>query len=173
MKQITKKLKLAGISLVSVMTFLCFSNAAYKIANPDFSGQWTLNEGKSNLGQYGGRMSARKMKVTMDANGISADKTVNGQNGETTTTDKLTFDGKETSSAFFGTSTKKSTAKWSDDGQALNVTWVAALDRNGEKTEIKGSDSWKLADANTLTIESTSTSSFGTMTTKLVYDKAK
>jgi len=142
-------------------------------ANADFSGSWTLNESKSELGQYGGRMSARKMTITMDANGLSAEKTVAGQDGETKRTDKLTFDGKVTESPFFGTNVRKSTAKWSADGQALAVNWSAVFDGNGQQIEIKGDDTWKLGEGGTLIIESTSTSSFGTIKTKLVYDKAK
>ena len=48
------------------------------------------------------------------------------------------------------------------------------LDRNGEITEIKTTETWKLIDnGQALALESTSNSSFGTNTMKLVYDKAK
>ncbi len=170
-----KKINLAGLSIMSALVLLLMSSAAIApVANPDFSGNWVLNEGKSDLGQYGGRMAARKLTITADANGLSSDKTVNGQNGEMKITDKLSFDGKETESAFFGDNKKKSTAKWSADGQSLAVNWVAAFEANGDKVEIKGAETWKLIDGGaTLSIETTSTSSFGTFTTKYIYDKAK
>src|SRR6201999_1420541 len=107
-----KKINLAGLSLLSAFILLLMSSAAIAPANPDFSGNWVLNESKSDLGQYGGRMAARKLTITADANGLSSDKTQNGPNGEMKVTDKLSFDGKETESVFFGENKKKSTAKW-------------------------------------------------------------
>ncbi len=168
-----KKINLAGLTLISAFVLLLTSTAAIAPANPDFSGNWVLNESKSDLGQFGARM-ARKLTITADANGLTSDRTINGQNGEMKMTDKLAFDGKETESTFFGENKKKSTAKWSADGQSLAVNWVAAFENNGDKMEIKGAETWKLSDGGaTLTIESTSTSSYGTFTTKCVYDKAK
>ncbi len=174
MNAISLKLKFTGFAILSLFSFLLLTSARTVPANADFSGSWVLNESKSELGQFGGRGAARKMTVVADANGLSAEKTINGQNGETKRTDKLTFDGKVTESPFFGTNVRKSTAKWSADGQSLLVNWSAVFDANGQQMEIKGDDNWKLADAGaTLIIESASTSSYGTIKTKLVYDKAK
>ena len=98
---------------------------------------------------------------------------VTNQAGEEVTTDeKLTFDDKETENTVFGTTKRKSKAKWSDDGKTLKVKSTMSFERNGETTEIKGEDTWSLSDdGKTLTIESTTTSSRGTNTTKMVYDK--
>jgi hypothetical protein len=171
MKSIALKLKLTGFTVLSLFAFLFLTSAKVVPANADFSGGWTLNESKSELGQYGGRMAARKMTIVADANGLSAEKMVPSQDGETKRTDKLTFDGKVTESPFFGTNVRKSTAKWSADGQSLAVNWSAVFDGNGQQMEIKGDDTWKLGDGGAaLIIESTSTSSFGTIKTKLVYD---
>jgi hypothetical protein len=150
--------------------------AATTIINAvDFSGEWKLNEQKSDLGQFG-RGAARKIKVNgVQANEISFERTSTNQAGEEVVRkEKLTFDGKETESIGFGNSKRKSTAKWSDDGQAMMVNATIMLDRNGEITEIKQKETWKLADnGQTLSIESNSVSSFGENNMKLVYDKVK
>ncbi|MDB5191385.1 MAG: hypothetical protein JWQ96_948 [Segetibacter sp.] len=147
--------------------------AAIKYANANFSGDYTLNEGKSTLGQFGARMSAKKLKVDGQAESMTVTRTITGQNGDNTTTEKLTFDGKPSESTVFGNNKKYSTAKWSEDGQTLTVNSSMTFERNGEKMEFKATEVWKLAeDGKTLTIETTSTSSRGTNTTKLVYDKA-
>lgn len=163
------------IAITAIIFFICTS--ATVINSVNFSGEWKLNESKSDLGQFGGRGAARTLKVTsLDANGISIDRISTNQNGEQVTrTEKLTFDGKEVESAGgFGNSTRKATAKWSDDGKAMIIDAVMTFDRNGEKMEIKQKETWTLAaDGQTLTIEANSSSSFGDMSTKLVYDKAK
>jgi len=165
---------MAGLSLAVICTFICLTSETAVNAGVDFSGQWVLNTTKSELGQNGGRMAATKMKVTADANGMSVDKTRAGQNGETTTTDKLTFDGKENSNVFFGTNTRQSTSKWSDDGKTLTTTWKASMEFNGTKTELSGSEVWTLsADGATLTIAATTNFGGNANTTKQVYDKAK
>lgn len=169
-----KKMKMAGLGLAVVCAFICLTSETVAIAGTNFSGQWVLNTGKSELGQFGGRGSATKMTVTADAAGMSVEKTTDGQNGETKTTDKLTFDGKETSNTFFGTNTKQSTTKWSDDGKTLNVTWKASIDNNGQKFDLTGSEAWSLsADGATLTIVANTSFNGNASATKLVYDKAK
>lgn len=178
MHQTTRKQWNASKS-VFVITAALFSicTAATVIASVDFSGEWKLNEQKSELGQFGGRGAAKSIKVlSSDAKGISMERTSTNQNGEAVVRkESLTFDGKESESAGgFGNATRKATAKWSDDGQAMIVNAVTTFDRNGEKMEIKQTETWKLSDGGqTLTIESSSSSSFGESTMKLVYEKVK
>ena len=164
----------AGILLSAAVLLIC-SAATTIVLVADFSGQWTLNEQKSELGQYGGRMAPKKLKIDGQADAITYERFSTNQNGdEVIMKEKLTFDGKESESTVFGNSKKKSTAKWSDDGQALTVNSTILLDRNGETIEIKLTETWKLIDnGQALSLESTSNSSFGTNTMKLFYDKAK
>lgn len=155
---------------------LCICTSATIATSVNFSGEWKLNESKSDLGQFG-RGAARTINVTSsDDKGISIERTSTNQNGENVTRkESLTFDGKESeSTGGFGNSKRKATAKWSDDGQSMIINAVVTFDRNGESMEIKQQETWKLTDnGQTLTIESTSSSSFGENTMKLVYEKAK
>jgi hypothetical protein len=173
---ITNMFTLKRISIIlSAAILLMCSAATVSAQNANFSGEWNLNEGKSDLGQFGGRMAPKKLKIDGQADGISFERFSTNQNGDAVTTkDKLTFDGKESESTAWGNSKKKSTAKWSADGQTLNVNSTILLDRNGEITEIKVTEVWKVIDnGQAIALESTSNSSFGTNTMKLVYDKAK
>lgn len=161
--------------VVTATAFVAICSAATANAQQaNFSGDWRLNEQKSTLGQFGGRMAAKKLKLDGQTENLSIQRFSVGQDGnEATTSEKLTFDGKESESTVFGNSKKKSTAKWSDDGKSLNVNSNIALERNGEKIEIKVTEVWKLTDdGKSLSIESTSTSTWGTNTMKLVYDRA-
>lgn len=162
--------------LFLIAGFICLSStAAVLFAHADLSGEWKLNEQKSELGQFGGRMAARKLKVSSQVDTISIDRTSVTPNGEErTVSEKLTFDGKETETTVFGNNKRKSTAKWAADGQSLNINSVMVFDRNGEQMEIKVAETWKLIEnGQVLSVESTSTSPRGTNTVKLVYEKGK
>lgn len=158
----------------AAIVFLCsaFVRVNYAV---NFSGEWKLNEQKSELGERG-RMAARQLKVSSHADSISFERASTSQSGNVITTkERLTFDGKESEATMSGGNAKrKSSAKWSDDGQSLLVSSTILLDRNGETIEIKVKETWKLIDnGNSLSIESNSSSSFGENSMKLVYDKVK
>ena len=166
--------KLTGKSTVFVtaaaFAAICSAHTVRESAN--FSGEWTLNEQKSELGEMGARVAAKKLKVSQTADAIITDKTSTFNGEERKTTEKISLDGKESENIVFGNSKKKSTAKWGADGQTLTLNSTIAFERNGETMEIKGTENWKLLDAGkTLSIESTSVSTRGTFTVKAVYEK--
>jgi hypothetical protein len=147
-------------------------SAALIIANANFQGEWTFNEGKSKLGEGRFRMAAQSLKVTQDASGISIDRTSNSPQGQSfTSTDKLTFDGKEATGTAFGNSKKVSTTSWSSDGSALTIKSTISGERNGQTFELKTTEVWKLTDDKTLSIDYTSESARGTTNQTFVYDK--
>jgi hypothetical protein len=143
-----------------------------KADRANFSGDWSLNEGKSDLGQFA-NYAPRKIKVEQKDDAITISKTAPSFNGDDVTiTETLTFDGKETESTIFGNSKRKASAKWSDDGQTLTISYNLMLDFNGQTNEIKGTETWTLADGGkTLLSQNNSSSSFGDIAAKGVYEK--
>jgi hypothetical protein len=97
---------------------ICSAHTARQGAN--FSGDWTLNTTKSELGEMAGRVPT-KLKVTQSADAITTERTSSFNGEERKTTEKITLDGKESENVVFGTSKKKSIAKWADNGQTLNL----------------------------------------------------
>ena len=171
-KQFSMKMALPKQLLMlalSTVFLLAFTSQPYKA---NFSGGWKLNESKSDLGQFG-RFAVRSIKADQKDESISITRTQASFNGDDmTTTETLSFDGKETETTIFENSKRKSTAKWSDDGKALTITYVLMLNFNGETTEIKGTEVWTLADGGaTLVSQNSSSSSFGDMKAKGVYKK--
>jgi hypothetical protein len=154
----------------------CLCTSATMLYVVNFSGDWKLNESKSELGQFG-RGAAKSIKVvSSDANGIVIERTTTNRDGQDVVRkESLTFDGKEIeTTGGFGNSKRKMKASWSADGNAMIIDAVTSFDRDGQTTEIKQKETWKLSDGgNTLTIESSSSSSFGDNTQKLVYEKGK
>ena len=171
-----KNLALKTSLLLAAAAVLVLTSATALNAPPNFSGEWKLNESKSELGQFG-RGAAKKIKVeSLDAQGISYERTTTNQAGEEVVRkEKLSFDGKETESTYsggFGNAKRKASAKMSDDAMTIEAT--TSFDRDGQTVEIKLKETWKLGDGGqTLTIESNSTCSFGENSMKLVYDEAK
>lgn len=138
----------------------------------NFSGDWKLNEGKSDLGQFGARFTPTAIKVDQKGDAITIARTRPGFNGgdPVTTSLTLTFDGKETESTGFGNSKSKSTAKWSDDGQSMTITTNTTFERDGQTSQFKSTETWTL-NSGSLSVVTVSTSPRGETTVKAAYDK--
>ena len=146
-------------------SFISFTERA------NFAGEWKLNEGKSELGEFGGRFAARSIKIEQKEDAITISKTAPGFNGEeVTTTETLKFDGKESETTVFGSSKKKSTLKWSDDSQSFVVNYSIMFERDGQTSEFKGTETWSLKEG-ALSLVTVSSSPRGENTTKAVYNK--
>jgi len=157
------------LALLIAPAFLLSFNTQPDRAN--LSGEWKLNEGKSELGDFGARFAARTIKIEQKDNEITISKTAPSfQGGENTTTETLSFDGKVSETTAFGNSKKQSTASWSDDGQTLTIKYSIKFERNGETSEFKGTETWSLKDGS-LNLQTVSSSPRGENTTKAVYDK--
>ncbi|NSW93354.1 MAG: hypothetical protein HPY62_01440 [Bacteroidales bacterium] len=133
---------------------------------PDFSGSWKLNTGKSKLGEQFS-MAPSSIIIKQQGNDFMVEKHSSFQDQEFTTNDKLTLDGKECINAGFMDSQKKSTAVWSDDKTSLKVISKIPM---GDGGEITITEIYKMNGSN-MVIESVSSSSFGDMSETMVYDK--
>jgi len=155
--------------LIAPAIFVSFNTLPDKA---NFSGEWKLNEGKSDLGQFA-QFAPRTIKVNQTADSITISKTAPSfQGDDVTLTETLPFDGKEVESTIFGSSKRKASAKWSDDGQTFTITFTILFDFNGQQTEVKGTETWTLADGGkTLISQNNSSSSFGDIAAKGVYEK--
>lgn len=138
----------------------------------NFSGDWKLDESKSELGEFGGRV-ARSLKADQKENEITITRTTPGFNGgdPVTTTVTLSYDGKVTESEGFGGSKRKSTASWSADGQTLTVNNTIIFDRDGQTSEFKSTETWTLTKDGSLSVVTYSNSPRGESTTKGIYKK--
>lgn len=155
---------------LSVSLLILVSSVTFGQAN--FSGSWALNESKSNFGESQFRMASNTLTITQDANTFSIEKSFRGQDGEERKfTEKYTLDGKQSINPMFN-SEKKSTATWSADKKALTVASVMVFEFNGESSEIKTTEVYKLSEGDKLmTIDTQSVSSRGERKTTAAYDK--
>jgi len=165
-KLFSKQLFLLLLAPALLSSFILFTERA------NFAGEWKLNEGKSELGEFGGRFAARTIKIEQKEDAITISKTAPGFNGgeNVTTTETLNFDGKESETTVFGSSKKKSTLKWSDDSQSFVINYSIMFERNGQTSEFKGTETWSLKDG-ALSLVTISSSPRGENTTKALYNK--
>jgi hypothetical protein len=155
--------------LIPAVVLFSFTTVADR---PNFSGDWKLDESKSELGEFGGRV-ARSLKADQKDNDITIARTTPGFNGgdPVTTTLILTFDGKVTESEGFGGSKRKSTASWSADGSTLTVNTTTMFERDGQTSEFKTTETWTLTKDGLLSVVTHSNSPRGESTTKAIYKK--
>lgn len=138
----------------------------------NFSGNWALNESKSNFGDSPFRMAASIMIVKQEGNSLSTERTMNSPDGqEMKMTGKYTMDGKECENSGFMDSKTKSTVKWSADNKSITIASSTIFNMNGDNMEMKASETWILDGDKTLKIETTTSMPDGEMKTSLVYDK--
>ncbi len=137
----------------------------------NFSGQWTMNDSKSDIGG-GGFGIAKSLKITQEGNNLTIDRTTTNRDGEERTmTGKYTLDGKECDNSM-GNRTSKSVLTWSTDGKTLTITTNSKFDRNGQSFESKSVEVWTMgADGKTLNIDLNVSSQRGERHSTLVYDK--
>lgn len=164
-------LRVRTLASCAILMLLC--TAFNTIPATNFSGTWKLNEGKSELGQFGTRASASKLVVTQQDNGVSIERTSTDFSGaEVVTTETLTNDGKKAESTVFGNSPKTSSLKWNEGSTAFTITYTINFNMNGQAFDIAGTESWTLsADGKTLTLTTKVETPNGEMTTEAVYDK--
>lgn len=173
-----KNVMLQILSFTVILAFLGLplaSNAQGSKAN--FSGSWTFNAEKSQMGEQGqgggmrGGFGGGNMVVKQEANLLTLEQTRTGQDGQsTTTTSKYTLDGKESvNSTARGES--KSIATWAADGKSLTVVTTRTFERDGQTTEMKTSEVWSLTGPTALSIVSTMNTPNGERKTTRVYDK--
>jgi len=168
MKKLSFKKMLYALLIPSVVlfSFTTFADRA------NFSGDWKLDESKSELGDFGGRV-ARSIKADQKDNDITIAKTSPGFNGgdPVTTTVTLTYDGKVTESEGFGGSKRKSIASWSADGSTLTINTTITMERDGQTNEFKSTETWTLTKDGLLSVVTHSNSPRGESTTKAIYKK--
>jgi hypothetical protein len=144
----------------------------FKADRTNFSGEWKLNEGKSELGEFA-RFATKVIKAEQKQDAMTISKTAPTFNGDdATVTETLTFDGKEIETTVFGTAKRKSTAKWSEDGKTFTINYTLVFEFNGQTSEVKGSEVWTLSeDGKALNLQINASSPQGELSSKAVYDK--
>ena len=165
-----KKMPKMVMAAALLISLLAWAGAA----KVDFSGTWSMNAEKSVTGENAPRRIAAKMTVVQKSDTLSIERIIKRDTGEeTSSTEKLTMDGKECVSTVMGRP-RTSTATWSEDGKSLTIVSKSVFERDGNKIEISSTETWKLSeDGKSLTVDVASKSPRGERKGAFVYDKTK
>lgn len=153
-----------------LMTSFVTDAAAKKVK---FSGEWTLNEGKSYVAEYGESMAVTKMVITQKGKKLTIEKFGTSQEGEEYNyTEMYTLDGKECENTIFETTKKKSTVNWSDDKQSITITSTIWFEFDGNELEVTTIEIFKFTeDGDFLSVNQNVSTDYGDLENTLIYDK--
>jgi hypothetical protein len=153
--------------------FLFLFASAGLMAQANFTGTWGFNESKSNFGDSQFRFAASSLVIAQEVNNLTVERTRPGRDGgETKTNEKYTLDGQVCENPAFNNSIRKTIVTWSEDKTALTLASTMKFEMNGETTEWKSSEIWKLAEGGkVLMIESSFSTPNGDIKSTLAYDK--
>lgn len=161
-----------GFAIASAaVCLLSFTKPVLK--QTDFSGTWTLNESKSETGQYGTRGLPKKIVITQNDKNVTITKTTNSMGGgENTYTEALAPDGKEVESTVSNNGKRKAKMNWEEDGKQFDIHFTIAMSMQGQAVEFQGLEKWTLSeDGKTLYISFDVTTPQGSFSVKGAYDK--
>ena len=169
-------MKSRQVSVATMMLLLCVTVAFGQDTKPNFTGDWTLDREKSEMGEPrpgagggGGRgrgMGMGSFSISHESDALVVKRKVEFQGEERTLESRYTTDDKENVNEGFRGSSVKSKTRW--EGTKL-VTESVMETPNGtrETKEIRSLS----ADAKTMTVDTTIKGGFGEGTRKLVYNK--
>ena len=162
------------VSVAALMLLLGVAAAFGQDAKPNFTGDWTLDREKSEMGEPrsgggGGRgrgMGMGSFSITQDGDALVLKRKVEFQGEERTFESRYTADGKENVNEGFRGNSVKSKTHW--EGAKLVTESVMETPNGTRETKEVRSLS---ADGKTMTVETTSKGGFGEGTRKMVYNK--
>ena len=157
-----------SLLMASIMLVLCSFSSAFAGDKANFSGTWSLDESKSEMGEF--RFADVTKVITQEENKLVMERTYNGMDGQDMKiSETYTLDGKECKNQGMMNSERVSTVKWSDDSKKLIIKSTISFDMGGQAGSMEITEEISLSDdGKTLTV--TSSSEMGG-TQKIVYVK--
>lgn len=148
-----------------IFIVLAFSGSALALGNPDFSGTWTLDIAKSDMGQARpGALSGAKVTIVIKQTPAVLAITRNVGKGPETATLKL--DGTESINKLPSGKEKKSTSAW------VGSTLVTKSTTDMGNMKVSSTEVFSLSpDGKVMTIDTTLNTPSGVSKKKLIYNK--
>jgi polyisoprenoid-binding protein YceI len=137
-------------------------------AKPDFSGAWTLDPSKSEMGRMGGGPGGGGMgEMTVVIKQTASELSIERKMGETVSTTVYKLDGTESVNKGPRGGEVKSTAKWDGANLVIKSTQEGPQGGTMESTEVRGLS----ADGKVMTVDVTRQTPKGEMKQKMVFNK--
>ncbi|MBN1819316.1 MAG: hypothetical protein JXR31_07900 [Prolixibacteraceae bacterium] len=141
----------------------------------DFSGNWILNESKSNPGGgMFGATPAYKMEIEQDGDLIlKTSYSIVEWDNDQITNDEMILDGSESVLTGNNNTEKRITAKWDAETESIRINTLSKFSFGGRNMESKASEEWKLSENGKVLVIKSVSSGFGgnERTSELIFDK--
>jgi hypothetical protein len=137
-----------------------------------YTGEWKLNREKTQL--QGSQLFMSKIKIELRTDSLLTTRTYENGNGEEYPfPENTSIDGKECKIIIYDMP-RTSKATFSSTDGIINFESVTTFTGNNGEDNFKAKETWKIENGgNTLSITFTNSSSAGTVTGNLFYDKVK
>ncbi|ACB76989.1 glycoside hydrolase family 26 protein [Opitutus terrae] len=138
----------------------------------DFSGEWVIDEERSEFGRMGAAFAPARLQVTQRGNDFLVKTTrILEHADDQVTEEKLTLDGAEVKSEFMG-GPRITTARLSDDGRELHLESTFSLPWTPPGTRTVVRETWSLVDGGArLSLRRVAPTPAGEQTTVYVFDR--
>jgi len=169
-----RRINMKAIKFLLVMTMILTSIVIfYCAATMTFSGDWSMNEEKTDM-EGGNQMLPAKLIILHKGNDLSVERFyVREWEDDFTYKEELTLDGVECESSIFNFP-RKSVASWSKDGKMLTITSNTVFNWEGNEFEINTIEKWNIEEeGNVLSVNFTSDSPQGERNGTIIYEKVK
>jgi hypothetical protein len=155
-------------STVSIMVFitLVFSGSAFAQGKPDFSGTWTLDTAKSDMGQGRASAQAPTRTVTVVIKQTPGALVIDRKAGERVETATLKLDGSESINKSPSGQDIKSTSQWVGS-TLVTKSMMATGEGTAETSDVRSLS----ADGKVMTIDMTRKTPRGDVRQKLIYNR--
>lgn len=156
----------------SLITGIVLFSMAASAQQTDFSGTWVFEDQQSISGNLYSDVSPTQMKVTQKGDEIAIEKTTSAGNGDVTTNETVTFDGKPFQTTTSSGRKKRITIKWSDDQKMLTETTALFSTLDNGKEDYRITDRWSLENGKLVLLRKDENLIIGeVLEVKLFYDK--
>ena len=149
-----------------IFIILAFSGSAFAQAKPDFSGTWTLDMAKSDLGQGKPSTQAATRTVTVVIKQTPAVLAIERKAGERVETATLKLDGSESVNKSPSGQDIKSTSRWVAS-TLVTKSMMSTGDGTAEMSDVRSLS----ADGKVMTIDMTRKTPRGDVKQKLIYNR--
>ena len=151
-----------NIVLVIALALLTSTGFSQKV---NFSGTWTLNEAKSELGDHFS-LAPNTMVLDHSKKSIDVEKSGEMQGQEYTSNDHFTLDGEKCENPGWMDGIKTSTATWDKKTKVLKISTTIPM----EGAEVEINEEY-IMNGDNMVIESVIVSGYGEMVERIVFDK--
>lgn len=161
-----------NVTTLTLVILLFVTSLLFAGDKANFTGNWLINEDKSQLDDMGMAFVPAVIELVQDASTIKIKKIFQREyEDDMEFEETVTLDGKKNESEFWN-SPRVTVANWSEDGKKLTIKSDIEFNRDGQVSEMTIKEIYSYsADGKMLSVENSSSSEWGDRDITLAFDR--